>query len=75
MAASIKAVERPLRLRPSSSRRSSSLALLWHAWIGVRDIWMDYVKPTGLRLTLEVLTLVSLVVYAGWTIGILWGGK
>jgi succinate dehydrogenase / fumarate reductase membrane anchor subunit len=36
---------------------------------------MDYVKPTGLRLTLEVLTLVSLVVYAGWTIGILWGGK
>jgi succinate dehydrogenase / fumarate reductase membrane anchor subunit len=51
------------------------LALLWHAWIGVRDVWMDYVKPVGVRLTLEVLTLVALVAYLGWTIAILWGGK
>ena len=49
------------------------LALLWHAWIGARDIWMDYIKPVGLRLTLEVLTLLALVAYAGWTIQILWG--
>jgi succinate dehydrogenase / fumarate reductase membrane anchor subunit len=27
------------------------VSLFYHAWIGVRDIWMDYVKPTGLRLT------------------------
>ena len=26
------------------------LALFWHAWIGMRDIWMDYIKPSGLRL-------------------------
>ncbi len=26
------------------------LALLWHAWIGMRDIWMDYIKPTALRM-------------------------
>jgi succinate dehydrogenase / fumarate reductase membrane anchor subunit len=50
------------------------LALLWHAWIGVRDIWMDYIKPTALRLTLEVLTVLTLVGYAGWLIEILWGG-
>ncbi len=31
------------------------LALLWHAWIGMRDIWMDYIKPTALRLTLEMV--------------------
>ncbi len=31
------------------------VSLFYHAWIGVRDIWMDYVKPTGLRLTLPVL--------------------
>ncbi len=37
------------------------LALVWHAWVGVRDIWMDYVKPVGLRLALEVLTLLALV--------------
>jgi succinate dehydrogenase / fumarate reductase membrane anchor subunit len=39
----------------------------------VRDIWMDYVKPVGVRLTLEIATLVVLVVYVGWTIQILWG--
>jgi succinate dehydrogenase hydrophobic membrane anchor protein len=28
-------------------------ALLYHAWIGMRDIVMDYVKPTAIRLGLE----------------------
>ena len=50
------------------------VALLWHAWIGVRDIWMDYIKSTALRLTLEILTVLNLVGYAGWLIEILWGG-
>ena len=50
-----------------------ALALLWHAWIGMRDIWMDYVKPTALRLTLEVLTVIGLVGYVAWTLLILWG--
>jgi succinate dehydrogenase / fumarate reductase membrane anchor subunit len=27
-------------------------SLAWHAWVGVRDIIMDYIKPTGLRLVL-----------------------
>jgi succinate dehydrogenase hydrophobic membrane anchor protein len=22
------------------------VSLFYHAWIGVRDIWMDYIKPT-----------------------------
>ena len=48
------------------------LSLSWHAWIGVRDIWMDYVKPVGLRLVLNVFTLVWLVGCAGWGIQILW---
>ena len=30
------------------------VALLWHAWVGVRNIAMDYVKPVWLRLTLAV---------------------
>jgi succinate dehydrogenase / fumarate reductase membrane anchor subunit len=51
------------------------LSLTWHAWIGVRDIWMDYVKPVGMRLLLEVATLLILVAYVGWTIQILWGGR
>ena len=47
-------------------------AILWHAWVGVRDIWMDYVKPVSLRLTLEIFSLVWLVACAGWAIQVLW---
>jgi len=42
------------------------VALAWHAWIGVRDIFMDYIKPTGLRLALHVLVILVLVGYLGW---------
>ncbi|MBK6853121.1 MAG: succinate dehydrogenase, hydrophobic membrane anchor protein [Burkholderiales bacterium] len=48
------------------------LALSWHAWIGMRDIWMDYIKPVGVRLALHVFTLVWLVGCAGWAIQVLW---
>ena len=47
-------------------------SLAWHAWVGVRDILMDYVKPTGARLALEILTLLLLAIYIGWTVQILW---
>ncbi|MDR1889737.1 MAG: succinate dehydrogenase, hydrophobic membrane anchor protein [Zoogloeaceae bacterium] len=49
-----------------------ALSLFYHAWVGVRDIWMDYVKPVSVRLTLHVLTLLALIGYAGWTAAILW---
>ncbi len=48
------------------------LALAWHAWVGVRDIWMDYVKPVSLRLVLHVGTLVWLVACTGWAVQVLW---
>jgi succinate dehydrogenase / fumarate reductase membrane anchor subunit len=47
-------------------------SLAWHAWVGMRDILMDYVKPTGVRLTLEAAVLVVLAGYLGWTVQILW---
>jgi len=47
-------------------------SLAWHAWVGVRDILMDYVKPAGARLTLEVAVLLVIAGYLGWTIQILW---
>jgi succinate dehydrogenase / fumarate reductase, membrane anchor subunit len=47
-------------------------SLLYHAWIGIRDIWMDYVKPAGLRLVLHVITILLLAGYAGWAVQILW---
>ena len=49
------------------------VALVYHAWIGVRDIYMDYIKSTALRLTLEAVSVVVLIGYLGWTIQILWG--
>ncbi len=48
------------------------LSLAWHAWVGLRDIWMDYVKPVGVRLGLQVFTLVWLVGCAGWAVQVLW---
>ena len=48
------------------------ISLAYHAWVGVRDIWMDYVKPVGLRLALHVFTLVWLLGCAGWAIQVLW---
>ena len=47
-------------------------SLAWHAWVGVRDILMDYIKPAGLRLALEVLVVLTIAAYVGWTIQILW---
>jgi succinate dehydrogenase / fumarate reductase, membrane anchor subunit len=48
------------------------VSLFYHAWIGVRDILMDYVKPDGLRLVLMIATAAVLVGYTGWALGILW---
>lgn len=49
------------------------VALLYHVWIGVRNIFMDYVKDAGLRLMLYVLVILALLAYGGWTVQILWG--
>jgi succinate dehydrogenase / fumarate reductase, membrane anchor subunit len=48
------------------------LSLFYHAWIGMRDIWMDYIKPVSIRLALEVATVLWLVACAGWAAQILW---
>ena len=48
------------------------LSLFLHVWVGVRDILMDYIKPVGVRLTLQVVVIVTLVSYALWTVSILW---
>ena len=48
------------------------LALLYHVWIGMRDIWMDYIKPVGLRRTLQVFSIAYLVACAGWAIQVVW---
>lgn len=49
------------------------IALFYHVWVGMRDIWMDYVNQSvGLRLALQVATILWLVGCAGWAVQILW---
>ena len=48
------------------------IAFAWHVWVGMRNVWMDYVKPVLLRLTLQVLTLAWLVACAAWAFQVLW---
>ncbi len=48
------------------------VALYYHVWVGMRDIWMDYVKPVSVRLVLQSATILWLVGCAGWTVQILW---
>ncbi|BEU96164.1 succinate dehydrogenase, hydrophobic membrane anchor protein [Acidovorax sp. DW039] len=48
------------------------VGMAWHVWVGIRDVFMDYIKPVGLRLALQVFTIVWLVSCAGWGIQVLW---
>ena len=49
------------------------LSLFYHAWVGVRDIVMDYVKPAKIRLLIHVSVILALLMYAIWSVQILWG--
>jgi succinate dehydrogenase / fumarate reductase, membrane anchor subunit len=49
------------------------LSLFYHAWIGIRDIVMDYVKPASVRLVIHVLVILALLLYVIWSVQILWG--
>ena len=48
------------------------VSLLYHVWVGMRDIWMDYIKPVSVRLALDIATIAWLVGCAGWAIQVLW---
>jgi len=49
------------------------LSLFYHAWVGIRDIVMDYVKPAWMRLMIHVLVIMALLLYAMWAVEIFWG--
>ena len=47
------------------------LALILHAWVGTRDIVMDYIRPTGLRLLALSILALFLMAMAVWAMKIL----
>lgn len=48
------------------------VSMLYHAWVGIRDIFMDYVKSVGMRLCLQTAALAWLVGCTGWAVQVLW---
>lgn len=50
-----------------------TVALAMHAWLGVRDILMDYVPPLGLRLALYLIVIVTLAACVTAMAAVLWG--
>jgi succinate dehydrogenase / fumarate reductase membrane anchor subunit len=49
-----------------------SVALALHAWVGMRDICMDYVRSTGLRLALYLAVILTLAGSVAWLAATLW---
>ena len=49
-----------------------AISYAWHAWVGLRDILMDYARPASLRFALPVLSILAIAAYLGWTVQILW---
>lgn len=50
-------------------------ALLLHAWIGLREVCLDYVHPMVIRLPLLFLFALLYLGCLVWTADILWGVK
>ena len=47
-------------------------ALLAHAWVGVRDVILDYVHPIAFRVCVLVLLGFGLTAMGVWVMRILW---
>lgn len=47
-------------------------ALLAHAWVGLRDVVMDYVRAAALRVDVLALLGFALATMGVWTMRILW---
>lgn len=53
--------------------QTTFFALFLHAWVGIRDLWMDYIKPFGLRLFLQSATIIWLAACAVYSVFVIWG--
>ncbi len=49
------------------------ISLVMHAWLGVRDVFKDYIFNIKLRAVMQILVDVLLIVYLCWSGAILWG--
>lgn len=49
------------------------MSLFVHAWLGVRDVFKDYVFNLKLRAFLQIVVDLLLIVYLCFVVSILWG--
>lgn len=49
------------------------LALFYHAWVGIRDVVLDYVHPTLVRGLVLILVMAALLAQGIWVVLILAG--
>ncbi len=49
------------------------LSVLLHAWIGLRDVILDYIHPLGLKVLILSLLALFLLANGFWLLSILWG--
>lgn len=48
------------------------MGMFWHAWVGVRNVLMDYVHSMSIRLMMQIAVVTALLFYLVWTAEILW---
>jgi len=48
------------------------LSLFYHAWVGMRNVFMDYVKPYAVRFVFHVFAIAWLTGCTGWATQVLW---
>lgn len=47
------------------------LSVMGHAWVGVRDVIMDYVRPSGVRVAALAVAALALLACAVWGLQVL----
>ena len=53
----------------------TSMALALHAWVGMRDIFMDYIQAVGMRLALTLAVIIILAGSVVWLAAVLFGAS
>lgn len=48
------------------------LSLFLHAWVGIWTVITDYITPIAMRLIIQMLAILSLIIYFFWGVEILW---
>lgn len=49
------------------------LSLILHAWVGIWRVSVDYLKSIVVRLTFQMIVILTLIICLIWGIAILWG--